>query len=238
MLTTTTTRAPLARAPLSRAPARRRRRPRRVSVSAAVAASAWTRDADVVAWAREAWESALERDDDVIDATLGRGRDALACATTMCDGLVFGFDVEPDAIADATAAFARAGVDASRRRFEERCHADALEALARTRPRSFGAVMFNLGYLPGDADAEVRARRRRTEASTTVRAVAAACACARVGGVVTVVAYVKHEGGAEEHACVREVLAALPAKSWTVVERWVVNRNGAPVLYVARRVAE
>lgn len=237
-MTMTTTRAPLARAPLSSAPARRR--PRRVfarRVSAAASAS-WTRDADVVAWAREAWASALERDDDVIDATLGRGRDALACATTMCDGVVFGFDVEPDAIADATAAFARAGVDASRQHFEERCHADALEELARTRPRSFGAVMFNLGYLPGDADAEVRASRRRTEASTTVRAVAAGCSCARVGGVVTVVAYVKHEGGAEEHACVREVLGALPVKSWTVVERRVVNRNGAPVLYVARRVAE
>jgi len=230
-MTMTTTRAPLARAPLSRAPARRRGR-----VSGAV--STWTRDADVVAWAREAWERALEPQDDVIDATLGRGRDALACATTMCDGLVFGFDVEPDAIADATAAFERAGVASTRARFSLRCHADALEELARTRPRSFGAVMFNLGYLPGDADVDVRARRRRTEASTTVRAVAAACACARVGGVVTVVAYVKHEGGAEEHARVREVLGALPAKSWTVVERRVLNRKGAPVLYVARRVAE
>ena len=129
-------------------------------------------------------------------------------------------------------------IDAERARFEERCHADALEEMARTRPRAFGAVTFNLGYLPGDEDAKTRAKRRRTNASTTLRAVSAALECARVGGVVTVVAYLKHEGGAEEHEAVREALRASPTKSWTVTERRVLNRNAAPVLYVARRAAE
>tara|TARA_B100000683_G_scaffold166375_1_gene160265 strand:- start:3253 stop:4023 length:771 start_codon:yes stop_codon:yes gene_type:complete len=201
--------------------------------------SSWaSRDADVVAWARDAWAVSLERDDDVIDATLGRGRDALACAKMCPEGVVYGFDVEPDAVASATMAFERAGIDAERARFEERCHADALEEMARTRPRAFGAVTFNLGYLPGDEDAKTRAKRRRTNAKTTLRAVSAALECARVGGVVTVVAYLKHEGGAEEHEAVREALRASPTKSWTVTERRVLNRNAAPVLYVARRAAE
>ena len=151
---------------------------------------------------------------------------------------MYGFDVEPDAVASARTAFERAGIDAERARFEERCHADALEEMARTRPRAFGAVTFNLGYLPGDEDAKTRAKRRRTNASTTLRAVSAALECARVGGVVTVVAYLKHEGGAEEHEAVREALRASPTKSWTVTERRVLNRNAAPVLYVARRAAE
>ena len=148
---------------------------------------------------------------------------------------MYGFDGEPTRW-PATMAFERAGIDAECARFEERCHADALEEMARTRPRAFGAVTFNLGYLPGDEDAktsekdEERTRRRRFAPSRRIECASGWCRHRR--GVS------KHEAGGGTRGGSGGVARVPPTKSRTVTERRVLNRNAAPVLYVARRAAE
>ena len=94
-----------------------------------------------------------------------------------------------------------------------------------------------LGYLPAPGlRADERARRTRTEASTSARLVRAGTRTLRLGGVFTVVAYLGHDGGAEENEAVRRAFAELSPKDFTVVVHAVVNRKNAPVLYVCERV--
>jgi Methylase of polypeptide chain release factors len=168
MGTTTNARSLRALASRSRALARRRvderavvvARRARASVAPSMTSAAssshhssWaSRDADVVAWARDAWAVSLERDDDVIDATLGRGRDALACAKMCPEGVVYGFDVEPDAVASARTAFERAGIDARARAFRgTMSRGCAWKEMAKNRPRVVrgGDLLFGDIYLGG-----------------------------------------------------------------------------------------
>ncbi|ABO99664.1 predicted protein [Ostreococcus lucimarinus CCE9901] len=103
--------------------------------------------------------------------------------------------------------------------------------MAATRARDVGVLMANLGYLPAPGlRADERARRTRTEASTSARLVRAGTRTLRLGGVFTVVAYLGHDGGAEENEAVRRAFAELSPKDFTVVVHAVVNRKNAPVL--------
>ena len=197
-------------------------------------------DADVLRWARRAWCERVRADGDVVvDATLGCGRDALYLALECAspDVIIRGFDVASEALEASTRAFEDARVAPRRFAFERRCHADALEAMAATRARDVGVLMANLGYLPAPGlRADERARRTRTEASTSARLVRAGTRTLRLGGVFTVVAYLGHDGGAEENEAVRRAFAELSPKDFTVVVHAVVNRKNAPVLYVCERV--
>jgi hypothetical protein len=206
-----------------------------VARASSAASSAWREESDVNAWARETWSKFIERDDDVVDATLGRGRDALAVLANHGDahsGLVYGFDVEPEALVAANEAFDRAGVPESRRSFHLKCHSDMLDVVPSD--AKVGVVTFNLGYLPG-GDKTTRETRAKTRADTTTSALRSALSLLRVGGCVTVIAYVGHEGGWAEHDAVRDFLAQLPCREWTVTTRAVVNRHNAPILYVVVR---
>jgi len=206
-----------------------------VARASSAASSAWREESDVNAWARETWSKFIERDDDVVDATLGRGRDALAVLANHGDahsGLVYGFDVEPEALVAANEAFDRAGVPESRRSFHLKCHSDMLDVVPSD--AKVGVVTFNLGYLPG-GDKTTRETRAKTRADTTTSALRSALSLLRVGGCVTVIAYVGHEGGWAEHDAVRDFLAQLPCREWTVTTRAVVNRHNAPILYAVVR---
>jgi hypothetical protein len=229
---------------LARAPARASRvaavqRARRTRVASSSSSSSFG-DADVLRWARRAWCERVRADGDVVvDATLGRGRDALYLALECAspDVLIRGFDVASEALEASTRAFEDARVSPRRFAFEQRCHADALEAMAATRARDVGVLMANLGYLPAPGlSADERARRTRTQASTSARLVRAGTRTLRLGGVCTVVAYLGHDGGAEENEAVRRAFAELSPKEFTVVAHAVVNRANAPVLYVCERV--
>jgi len=197
-------------------------------------------DADVLRWARRAWRERVRDDGDVVvDATLGCGRDALYLALECASPDVFirGFDVASEALEASTRAFEDARVAPRRFAFERRCHAEALEAHEATGARDVGVLMANLGYMPAPGlSASERARRTRTEASTSSRLVRAGSRTLRLGGVFTVVAYLGHDGGAEENDAVRRAFAELSPKEFTVVAHAVVNRRNAPVLYVCERV--
>jgi len=231
----------IARAPAgpARGAAPPRARAARRASSSSSSSSAFG-DADVLRWARRAWCERVRADGDVVvDATLGCGRDALYLALECAspDVIIRGFDVASEALEASTRAFEDARVAPRRFAFEQRCHADALEAMAATRARDVGVLMANLGYLPAPGlRADERARRTRTEASTSARLVRAGTRTLRLGGVFTVVAYLGHDGGAEENEAVRRAFAELSPKDFTVVVHAVVNRKNAPVLYVCERV--
>ena len=150
--------------------------------------------------ARSLWAAALRVGDVAIDATAGNGHDTVALARLVARddadaaGRVVAYDVQASAVASARARVTRELPPATAARVELR-HAshDTMAADVPT-PDSVGVVCFNLGYLPGaDSDKSVT-----TTTDATVRAVTTATGLLREGGVVTVVAYVGHDGGAEE----------------------------------------
>lgn len=186
---------------------------------------------------RRAWRGG----DKVLDATAGNGYDTLFLLDLAGQGNVTAVDIQPQAI------------EATRRRLGERAkdvclkeadHAEELERqcavlgldslefleAAPYPPRDgYGAIMFNLGYLPRSD------RSVTTAAATTVRALSASLRLLRAGGVLTVIAYRGHEGGVAESIAVRDFAAA--CRGFRVDE--IVGDEldpASPVLFVFRRL--
>jgi len=125
--------------------------------------------------------------DTVVDATVGNGFDT--CFLANCvgpSGAVYGFDVQAQAI------------ESTRQRLEAaeiknvRLHVDGHERLGDYVPKSIGAAMFNLGYLPR-SDHQVI-----TRPESTIAALEQVRERLRSGGVITILAYRGHVGGPEE----------------------------------------
>jgi hypothetical protein len=126
-------------------------------------------------------------------------------------------------------------------------------------------VAFNLGYLPGGDKAVITqpgSTLAAVEAALEVRGGVVGCRsrlarrvpaawwsdrCAmqpppapatqvvRPGGLVSIMAYVGHEGGLREYEAVAALLAGLPPTYWTSSELRLLNRPSAPVLLLLWR---
>lgn len=167
--------------------------------------------------AHEAVSRVLRPSETAIDATAGNGHDTLFLARLVGSaGKVVAFDLQ------------RAAIDSTRRRLEEAGVAERVELHCESHTHmatwagagSVGAIMFNLGYLPGADHSLI------TVAPYTLLALEAAVDLLRPGGVLTVVCYPGHPGGDEEAAAVREWAAARGG------EVYPQAKEGAPFLVV------
>jgi len=84
------------------------------------------------------------------------------------------------------------------------------------------AVMFNLGYLPGTDKTLI------TRTETTMIAVREALELLKPAGVLTVVVYPGHEGGADEGRSMAEWAATLDSRLFEVQHLRPVNRAASP----------
>ena len=163
----------------------------------------------------------------VVDATVGNGHDTVWLAGVVRPtGRVFGFDIQ-------AAALQRAGVAV--RGMEHVCLVEAgHERMAELLPHEargrIAAVMFNLGYLPG-AD-----KGLTTQTETTLSALSQAIEVVAVGGVVSVIVYPGHEGGAAEADAVRAWAQALPGAYTASIHARINARTAAPELILVKRV--
>jgi Putative rRNA methylase len=163
-----------------------------------------------------------------VDATVGNGYDTLFLAHCVGPtGRVFGFDVQETAL--AAAAQRVHGLPqvtlyhSGHERLVEHLPADAKSRLA--------AVMFNLGYLPGGDHSIV------TRAETTLTGLGHALGYLAAGGLMTLVLYPGHPGGADEAAAVRDFAQHLPA-DYAVTQHTRINAlHQAPELLVIERTA-
>lgn len=145
-----------------------------------------------------AWEMVrvgLQPGATAIDATAGNGHDTRFLAECVGErGRVFAFDIQPEAI-EATRAAIMGFANVT---LIQRNHAELGDAIPPEFHGSIGAAMFNLGYLPGGD------KTKTTRPDSTVMALRAAFRLLREGGIVTVLAYTGHPGGAEEAEAVAQ----------------------------------
>lgn len=93
------------------------------------------------------------------------------------------------------------------------------------------AVMFNLGYLPGeDADPAVI-----TKTESTLAALNAAITLLRPGGIITAVVYPGHAGGAQEAAAVESWASALPQQTGQAILYRMAQKPDSPYLIAVER---
>ncbi|MDT8405945.1 MAG: class I SAM-dependent methyltransferase [Methylococcales bacterium] len=127
-----------------------------------------------------------------VDATIGNGYDTLFLAQNVGEGgCVYGFDIQPQAIAKTQARLCEAGLDA-RCRLLHVSHQHWPEYLPGHDLGRVQAVMFNLGYLPGSD------KRITTQAQSTLAALDASLNNLERQGVISVLAYPGHIGGEQE----------------------------------------
>lgn len=171
---------------------------------------------------------AVRSGDTVIDATAGNGHDTVfLSACTGPSGRVLAIDVQAEAIQSTQARLESEAV--SNVTLHKDDHSKVLKSLQES-SEVVGAIMFNLGYLPGGD------KQRTTKSVTTTEAIAAGLSLLRPGGVMTVVAYRGHAGGQEEARAVEQWSQKNQTPSFTTeVIPGAVDNDESPVLYVFRK---
>ncbi|WP_374088546.1 class I SAM-dependent methyltransferase [Methylomicrobium lacus] len=146
----------------------------------------------LVAKAHELIRARLRPGASAVDATVGNGHDTLFLLRQVAPrGRVYGFDIQRAALASAAAKINESALQACLTLIND-SHARMLERIPKTDHGAIGAVMFNLGYLPGGDKAVT------TRTDSTLAALSAASRLLGSGGIITIVAYPGHPGGAHE----------------------------------------
>ncbi|MFC3802487.1 class I SAM-dependent methyltransferase [Cohnella sp. GCM10012308] len=182
----------------------------------------------------------------VVDATAGGGVDTLFLARAVGPGgRVYAFDVQEEALARTRKRLLEAAAAASTGAGGDRTpgevvllHAGHEEMVARVPAEvhgRVGAVMFNLGYLPGGPAPGDGAGPVITKPDTTLVALDAALRLLAPGGIATIAVYPGHEGGQDEAAAVGDWVAALPDDAVQALLYRFPKRAGSPFLYALEK---
>lgn len=164
----------------------------------------------------------------VVDATAGNGHDTVfLAACTGPSGRVLAIDIQREAIQSTRSRLESEFI--THVTLHEEDHSKALRSLQAS-SEVVGAIMFNLGYLPGGN------KQRTTSGGTTIAAIAAGVSLLKPSGVMTVIAYRGHSGGQEEARAVEEWSQLHQAPSFTKeVIPGSADNDESPVLYVFRK---
>lgn len=179
----------------------------------------------------------LNAGDIAIDATAGNGHDTLfLCEQVGPTGRVIACDLQPPAIA----ATQKRCQHHPQLELVQQDHSQLLRELQATLTGRVAAILFNLGYLPGTDKAVI------TRTETTIPALEAAIPLLQPGGILSILAYPGHPGGAAETTAVEATLHALresPLKPQTLYWPRSFSSNEAtlaspPRLYVLQTSTE
>lgn len=162
-----------------------------------------------------------------VDATMGNGNDTLFLAKAVGEaGSVIAYDIQREAMEKTKLRLEREGV-AARVEMKLASHEEMGQLT-----RNAGAIMFNLGYLPG-GDKEIT-----TKAESTIRAIETGLTLLRPGGIMTIIVYWGHPAGMVEKDAVLHYCGQLDQTQYLVLQYQYVNQqNQAPfLLAIERRV--
>lgn len=182
----------------------------------------------ILNYAQQFISKSVEKDDIVMDATVGNGNDTLLLRELVgTRGKVYGFDIQQKALTKASERIIEQFGDASNVIFFQQTHADMLELIPQTDHGSLSAVMFNLGYLPGSNHSLI------TRPESTLPALEASLRLLRKTGVMTIIIYPGHPGGQEEADQVCAWANQLPQNSFQVLQYQFLNQRNDPPYLIA-----
>lgn len=172
--------------------------------------------------AHQAIAQVLRTGQQAVDATVGNGYDTLFLARQVGpSGHVHGFDIQPEAIEETHRRLKAANLND-----HVSLHLKSHEFLSTSLSSPPSAIVFNLGYLPGGDHALT------SSPETTRSALKQALELLLSGGVLSVMAYPDHPGGAEEAAVVHSILTAETRGHLSISGR--KNQRG-PLLYLFKK---
>lgn len=163
----------------------------------------------------------------LIDATAGNGHDTVFLAELAGkNGRVLAFDIQAPAIQTARSRVGDAGFS-DRVDFHLKTHAKMAD---HAELGTVAAVMFNLGYLPGED------HQLTTVTEETLSALTTATTLIKTGGILSVVCYPGHDEGSSESAAVESWASALTVVGWRVAKYAMLNTlRPAPFLILLRK---
>lgn len=174
----------------------------------------------------------IDESDNVIDATLGNGHDALFLAKLIGDsGHLFGFDIQTTAIDNTNRLLMDHGVEAQTTLMQE-SHAQMAELIPEPFHGQIRCIMFNLGYLPG-TDKSVT-----TTIDSTIAALERGCSLLANHGLISLLAYTGHAGGMEEYTAVKAWAKSLNTEEYKVsVRNLLPDHNNPPHWILIERLS-
>ncbi|MCM3116562.1 methyltransferase domain-containing protein [Neobacillus sp. MER 74] len=181
----------------------------------------------VLPFAKNLLKKAVQPGDVVIDATVGNGYDTVFLAELVgASGHVFGFDIQEKAIAASKERLINQSLSERVTLFHS-----GHEQLSQLIPNNYqgkvtGAI-FNLGYLPGSDKTIV------TQPETTINALQQLLEMIAPEGIIVLVIYHGHKGGAEERDSLLDYCQKIDQKTAHVLQYQFINQQNSPAFIIA-----
>lgn len=158
--------------------------------------------------------------DYVVDATVGNGHDTVKLAQLVGQtGTVFGFDIQEQAIEETKKKLLLTGLTEQVKLYHLG-HEKLNEIIDDSVKLS--AIVFNLGYLPKGDKSII------TQSKTTIEALNQGLKRLRKSGLILLMIYHGHPGGAEEKNAVLDYVKDLPQKDYNVLQYGFINQKNTP----------
>ncbi|WP_409270980.1 class I SAM-dependent methyltransferase [Neobacillus sp. SCS-31] len=181
----------------------------------------------VLPFARILLEKAVMEGGAAVDATMGNGHDTLFLTLlTGENGMVFAFDIQAEALEATKRKLAENGTG-SRATLFHAGHERAAELIPSQYHGQLQGAIFNLGYLPGSDKSIV------TKPATTISAIEQLLGMMAPGGIIVLVIYHGHEGGAEERDSLLSFVHGLDQKEAHVLQYEFINQKNNPPFIIA-----
>lgn len=168
----------------------------------------------------------VQKGDVVIDATMGNGYDTIYLGNLVGEnGKVYAFDVQEEAIKSTKKKVER---DNMTDRVE--LILDGHQNLDKYVKEEASCVVFNLGYLPRAKHVVI------TKPDTTLEAIKKSLKLLKPNGIISIAAYIGHEGGLEEKNYICEYLDNLNQNEFNVLHMQFTNQiNNPPQLILIEK---
>ncbi len=181
--------------------------------------------------AQEYWKKILRPGDEVVDATLGNGKDTLILSKIVLQGpmgRVIGLDIQEEAISMAKRLLESSLTEQQLENVQllKHSHADLPSLPTLSRLKLF---VYNLGYLPGGD------KHLTTLTSTTLVSIRQAMEILPAGGFISITCYPGHPEGAVEEESLLALCKGLPSHLWNICYHTWPNKIKSPTYFLIQK---
>lgn len=186
----------------------------------------------VLQFAKSLLKKAVAPGDIAIDATLGNGHDTLFLAELVGNnGKVYGFDIQEQAVSNSRERLIQNKM-LERTVLFQQGHEHIFSLIPVHHHGKITAAIFNLGYLPGSDKSIV------TKPNTTISAIKQLLQIMAPGGIIVMVVYHGHPGGAKERDELMSFVQDIDQQQARVLLYQFLNQQNNPPFIVAIEKAE